>query len=212
MKNILLLVIGLTLQMLSYSQQVTFSVGENQTAYLGMDNRLSCMIENMPCNSIVLTTSNGTIEKESCSYIYRPVEVSDTKIVINKKVNGNLKKIGDFFVRVRNFPKPVAQVGGVCEGEMTRGALLAQTGLGTFTDYPSTGICLNYSVKEFSLSIIRENKSIFFHKNVGYLFDEKIKEILPSIQKGDIISFFSIVATNREGKEVSATSFEITIK
>jgi len=194
------------------SQNFTVSFSRpSQTVYLGMDNYLSCTVEGLSCKTIILSTDNGKFKKISCGgYIYRPLKVADTKITINKKVNNKLKKIGEFFVMVRNFPDPVAMIGGFYGGNIEKGNLRAQQGVGC--SYNGTGFDLKCLVVGFSVSIIRNKEILFFKSLDGNLFNEDLKSFFKTLQNNDIILLSGISSRNAEGKILYLKPVEFTIK
>ena len=213
MKKILILVLALLSNKNIYSQNFTFSVlRQLQIAYLGIENPLSCTVEGFTCKSIILTTDNGFIEKSSdCNYVYRPKKIGDTKIIISKKVNSKLKKIGNFLLPVRTIPDPIANVGGLNGGLITKGALNAQGGIGA---HPPgfLGFELNYEVKSFAVTAIRNKELLFYHSNNNNLFNDEIHKLLDSLQKNDVVAFSSILVLMGDNKEVLVKPLEFVIE
>ncbi len=196
-----------------YSQSFTAAVMRpGQTAYIGIDNTVSCTVEGLKCKSVVLTTNNGSIEKVGCGlYVFRPEYLSDGPIVINKKVKNKLVKIGEFFLRVRNMPSPIANVGVYPRDTIARGALAAQAGLGSYA-HPSLGFDLTYTVKSFAITIIRNKEVLHFKSTEGYLFDQETKEVFKLLEKNDKVVFSSIVIAMPDQKTTLINPFELTIK
>jgi GldM C-terminal domain len=212
MKPVLLALLSLAV-ITGYSQSFTAAVlRPGQTAYIGIDNTVSCTVEGLKCKSVVLTTNNGSIEKIDCGlYVFRPEYLSDGSIVINKKVKNKLVKIGEFFLRVRNMPAPIAHVGGGHRDTIAKGALAAQAGLGAYA-HPSLGFELNYTVKSFAIIVIRNKEVLHFKSTEGNLFDEETKEVFKLLGGNDKVVFSSIVIAMPDQKTTLINPFELTIR
>jgi len=212
MKPVLFALLSLSV-ITGYSQSFTAAVlRPGQTAYIGIENPISCTVEGLKCKSVVLTTKNGSIEKVDCGlYVFRPEYLSDGPIVINKKVKNKLVKIGEFFLRVRNMPAPIANVGGYHRDTIAKEALAVQVGLGAYA-HPSLGFHLTYPVKSFAITIIRNKEVLHFKSKEGNLFDQETKEVFKLLEKNDKVVFSSIVIAMPDQKTTLINPFELTIK
>ncbi len=193
MKPVLLVLLSLSV-ITGYSQSFTAAVlRPGQTAYIGIENTVSCTVEGLKCKSVVLTTNNGSIEKIDCGlYVFKPEYLSDGPIIINKKVKNKLVKIGEFFLRVRNILAPIAYVGGGNQDTITKAALAVQAGLGAYA-HPSLGFELKYTVTSFAITIIRNKEVLHFKSTEGNLFAQETKEVFRLLEKNDKVVFSSIV-------------------
>jgi hypothetical protein len=212
MKPALLVLLSLSV-ITGYSQSFTAAVlRPGQTAYIGIDNTVSCTVEGLKCKSVVLTTNNGSIEKIDCGlYIFRPEYLSDGPIIINKKIKNKLVKIGEFFLRVRNIPAPIAFVGGGNQDTIAKAALALQAGLGAYA-HPSLGFELKYTVTSFAIIIIRNKEVLYFKSTESNLFAEETKEVFRLLEKNDKVVFSSIVVAMPDQKTTLIKPFELTIK
>lgn len=213
MKKVLVPVICLLLQNSSISQNFSFSLPRQfQAAYLGFKNPLSCTVDGLLCKSIILSTDNGIIEKTlGCNYIYSPSKIGDTKISISQKINNKLKKVGEFFVQVRNFPDPIAFVGGMSGGIISKGALNAQEGVGAYPPV-NLGFELNYQVKSFFITAIRNKELLFFKSVEGPSFTADVHKLFDILEKNDIVIFSGITVLKTDGRDVKANGLEFNIE
>lgn len=208
---LLLFLFGLSPVLFSQSYTVA-NLRPGQVAYIGIDNPISCTVEGVKCKDIVLTTANGVIEKIACNiYSFRPAYQSDGSIVINKKVNNKLVKVGDFHLRVRNIPDPVAMVGVKAEGTIRAGELAAQGGIGAYS-YPPLAIDINYTLKSFAVSIMRKEQHLFYACLQGNLFTDELKEKFKNLQRGDVVVFSSMKIIKSDSSVVSIKPIEFTIE
>jgi hypothetical protein len=213
MKNILVLAIFFSFYNKIYSQNFTISaLKQPQTVYLNLDNYLSCTVEGLRCNSIILSTNNGLIKKISpCKYLYRPLRTEDTKIIISKKINNNINRIGECFLPVRNIPVPHAAIGGLEGGFISKGALNAQAGIGAYPA-PFLGFELNYLVKSFVVTATRSNNFLFFYYSNSQIFTSELHNKFDSLQKDDRVVFSSIIAELSDHGKINVKPIEFIIK
>lgn len=120
-----LAILMLIISTCSFGQKFSIAFTDATFAYVGMDNRVSCTIEGLSNKQVVLSSDNGVFEKDESGYIYKPERVADSKIIISKKVNGRLKKVGEYMVAVRQLPPGTATVGGLRSGSIPKGQLRA---------------------------------------------------------------------------------------
>ncbi|MFC0774424.1 GldM family protein [Terrimonas alba] len=208
--NLFVLLIHLT----AYSQKTSISVmwPTSTAVYLGADNNLMCIVEGVSCDSGILFTDNGAITKESCNYYtFKPDKVADSKIIVSKKIGKKIRKIGEFYLPVRNLPDPVAIVGGLYGGSITKGALNVQQGVGA-SPPPHLSINIKYSVKSYSVTIIKNKQLIFFKSCEGNLFNEEIYNAFKNLQKDDVVLFSSIIVQLPDGQQTLAKPFELKIE
>lgn len=196
-----------------FSQQFTLSTNTyTQVAYVGFDNQVSCTVEGVNNKSIVLATENGEIVRKQRVFIYRPSRVGDSKIIIHQRRNGQLKKIGEHDIMVREFPKPKVVIGGVTGKEIDKGTLLAQTGIGCYYAIPGLGFNLKCSIDSFSVSVLRDTSMLFYKKNAGNVFVGEVVELLKSLRPGDIILLSGITYMNPDQIRKNADPVEYVVK
>jgi GldM C-terminal domain/GldM third domain len=204
----------LSIQQNSFSQNISISVDwpPSNFAYVGADNKLSCTVEGISCKYVILLTNNGTLTKDRCNYyIFRPDHMADSKITISKKKRKKSRKIGEFYIRVRTLPDPIAKVEGLYGGSIAKGALRAQSGIGAGPP-PYLSIDIRYTVKSYSITIIR-NKELFLFKSCeGNLFDDEIYNAFKGLQKDDMVLFSSIMVELPDEQQTLAEPFELKIE
>jgi hypothetical protein len=205
---------ALFIHLATYSQKTSISVmwPTSTVVYVGADNNLMCIVEGVSCKSVTLSTDNGAITKESCNYYtFKPDHVADSKIIVSKKIGKESRKIGEFYLPVRNLPDPIATVAGLYGGSITKGSLSVQQGVGASTP-PHFSINIKYSVKSYSVTIIKNKQLIFFKSYEGNLFNEEIYNAFKNLQKDDVVLFSSIIVQLPDGQQTLAKPFELKIE
>lgn len=212
MKASLIFLSCIYLTISSHSQNFTASLlRQPQIAYLGIDNLLSCTIEGLPCNLIVLSTENGVIEKiGECKFIYRPIRTSDTKIIVSKKIKNRLRKVGEFYLAVRDIPDPIATVGGLNGGQIRKASLIAQGGIGAHS-FPPLSIDIDYLVTSYAVTITRKNELLFHQVVTNNSFTPTLYEAFKTLQKDDRIIFSSILVQLPDGEQKLVKPLEFIV-
>jgi len=213
-KFLILYIFSLSIQQAVLSQNVSISVDwpPSTVAYVGADNSFSCTVEGIACKSIILSTDNGSLTKDRCNYYtFKPNHVSDSKIIVTQKKGRKSRKIGEFYIRVRNIPDPVAIIGGLYGGSIAKGALRAQTGIGASLP-PFLSINIKYRVRSYSITAIRNKELLFFRSCDGYEFSEDIRNKFKELQKDDIVLFSSIMVQLPDERQALAKPVELKIE
>ncbi|MEO8405880.1 MAG: hypothetical protein ABI480_14835 [Chitinophagaceae bacterium] len=211
MNKIFLAVLFLFATSAIYSQNFTARVlAINSYVYLGIDNAISCTIENTSTKKIVLTTDNGSITKEGDVFIYRGTKGGVTPIAINIKKGNTLKKVGDFYVEVRPLPKQIAQVGGIRNDSITKGALKAQQGVGCSWLIP--GFEISCTIDSFSVTIFRNGDVIRTLHSVKNIFNKDVRDLFELIQVNDHVLFSGITSYGGDKVSKPIDPIELIIK
>jgi hypothetical protein len=209
-----LVLILLFLPLLSFSQKFSVSFFRpSSIAYIGIDNPITCTVERINCKNIIIKTDNGSITKSSCnSYLYHPERQADTKLDIYKLVGNKKKKIGEYFLRVRNFPDPVVYVGGHPNNQKIKKAILkAQEGV-VATNPPGFGFELKYTVLRFNVSVFRHDKTVSNTHCNGNAFTKEVYEQFSVLKEGDMVLFhFIYVQTEENGDAKLVTPVQLVI-
>jgi hypothetical protein len=204
----------LFLPLLSFSQKFSVSfLRPSPTAYIGIDNPITCTVEGIDCKNIIIITNNGTITKLSCnSYLYRPERQADTKLDIYKLARNKKKKVGEYYLRVRNFPDPIAYVGGYPNNHIIKKAILkAQGGVAAICP-PGFGFDLKYTVLRFNVSVFRDDKTVSNTHCNGNAFTKEVYEQFSVLKEGDMVLFhFIYVQTEENGDAKLVTPVQLVI-
>ena len=208
MKVIPAILLCLAIPVISISQQFTASVlNRSASAYAGIDNPVSCTVQGYSCKYIELTTNNGKMTKEGCSYIFHPERPDNSEITIVFIKGNTRKKIGGFFVAVREMPVGQTSVGGQNGGEMIKAALIHQQGI-----LGSHQFEIRHVVDSFTVTAFR-NDTILYHKQQkGNLFSEETRTFFRSLQAKDVVLFSGIISIGPDKKRKRANPIEFIIR
>ncbi len=194
-----------------FSQDFCLESSRNLDFYQGVDNPLTVNVPNTPCDSICVSSDNGTIRKlDECRYLYLPETLGESILTINKISKNDTIVIGERNCQIKDLPKPTARVAGKINGDIEKNLLLAQIGIASAME--NFGFDLSIRVIEFRTIIIRGDNILFNSINEGYKFTAETKSGLKKIDSGDIVYFVSIKCIFPSGNTTTANSIELKIK
>ena len=213
-KIFILILVAYGFQTFAQNPSVAISFFNMNKAFLGVDNPITIVVEKTSCKKIFVTTSNGKIEKaieeNNCGYIFRP-ENNDTPTFISvfKIDKIDTIKLGEFPVRVVDFPLPTAIIGNQHFGNISCAEIKAQSGISAAL--VNSYICCSSKITQFTFQIIREKKSIFLEEATGNLFTKTIQEYIQLIRSGDKIIITGIKAKGCDKIERNLEAIELRI-
>lgn len=108
-------------------------------------------------------------------------------------------------------PRAVATVGGLYSGKIIKGAFVAQQGVGGYFKINAQH-WEPLEIYSFKLAIFRDSSLIFQGHNIGKLFSERIKAILPTLQTNDEVLLYNIYAVDGSKKEVFLSPLQYIIQ
>lgn len=195
----------------TYSQMFSVSADKMNVIYIGVPNPLSVAVENTPCNSIDITTNNGSIEKqEKCHYFIMPEKTGIADVQVYKTQGKNKKIIGEMRYRVKLIPDPTAKVGNVTVGELSKGIFCAQVGVIAYLE--NFDFDFRFIVTGFTVMILRGNRVVYSGTNTGARFDDEMLKQFKKVENGDMILFVNITGKGADGKKRNLNPVQITIK
>ena len=167
--------------------------------YADVDNHLTIAVENYPNNSIIVKTNNGKISRSNGSYIFHTTQIGTADIILYKKINGKLKKIGKSTFRVKLIPYPIAKVGPSAGGRIQGIVLKSQQYIRA--DYDFIDIDIRTPIDSFTVNIIPSDTCFFKQiKNLTNKFSQELIEALKIIKKGYVVIFKDIMARRYNGE------------
>ncbi len=99
----------------------TISATKMNVMYIGLDNPVSISVPGFPPSSVIATISAGgrLVKKSSTDYIVKVTRRGKVTISVSVKDEKGTKSMGKAEFRVRNIPKPVAQLGTLQNGQVS---------------------------------------------------------------------------------------------
>lgn len=196
----------------SFSQNVAIENHKQNIVYPYLDNPMNIIVEGIPCDEIFVSTNNGEMKsKGSCQYIFHPREVGVASIFIHRVEQGDTIQIKERKYRVKRWPKPEARLGRKNSGRLKLGELKTQMGI--IVPIENFDIDAHCKVISFQLQIIRGKDLIAEVANFGGKFEEKNKNLLLKVEKGDRIIVDEIIVLMPGSKDkIELEDIDIIIK
>ena len=185
----------------SFGQRFSVAPDKMNILYQDVDNPLTITVENCPCNQMVVKTDNGKITGENCSYYFYTDSGWKANIIIYRKVNQKLVRIGQSIFRVKPIPYPAPKVGPSAGGRIKAVVLKNQQFIRT--DFDGFDIASFNSIDSFTVSIIRGDTCFYAQiNNYTSAFSKELINALSEIKEGDTVIFKNIIARRHNGKSV----------
>jgi hypothetical protein len=195
-------------------------VERDDILFAGVDNKISIVVENTLCNSIIIKTTNGKIIGQNCQYIYsinfdsvQQKGITDTRIEVYKKFKNQLKLLSSKFFYIRKIPDPQVCI-VKCEDSKIKYSFFQKS---TINDGHQKPPNLRAEVPFFLLGIPSDSRFIIdsFYSSVyrgdscivkpilnkGNYFTDETYEGFKLLKENDTIIFDKIYAKGSDGSK-----------
>lgn len=196
----------------TFSQKVAMDNFKPNIVYPFVENPMTVIVEEIPCDQIYVSTSNGEIKQRgNCEYGFYPHEVGIASIFIYKIETGDTIQIKERKYRVKRWPRPKARFSGHGSGKMKLGEFKTQQEVSV--PIISFDMCGNHKFDSFRFRIIRDENLIGEVINKGARYEQKTKDLILKVQKKDIIIVdeIKVLLPGSKGK-VELDEIEIVLK
>jgi GldM C-terminal domain len=181
----------------SYAQTVAFAADKMNVLYIGVDNPLTIVVENIDCSKIKVVTNNGTIEGKNCYFIARPMNYGTASITATYKHNGKTKYVVCNY-RVKEIPPPTFKIG---TGQKRLPLVTLKSQQFVRADLENVDIDVTFSIDSFTVSTFSKETATYKQvKNIGRKISAETKQLFDSIKVGDEILFKDIFSHKFNGE------------
>lgn len=174
------------------AQQTAIANAKFNILYIGVDNPLDVVVENTPCEALILSTDNGTIRGKGCRYTAMPQTPGEMRLSVKKISGGDTLDVTVQQFRVKRIPNPIAWIGPGISGRIKKQLLIAHQGIGTTIE--NFDIQVSAPVTRFRMLLMRGDTLLAVHTVKSNRFDEPIKTSFAQIKPGDRVYFLDIYA------------------
>jgi len=166
-------------------QQFAIANDKSNCVYIGIDNPFSVVVANAGCDSLIVTTDNGTIAPAgNCHYIFRPTMAGSAQITVRQKNKSDTIMIGSMKFRTKPLPAPTLALSGAYDKD-TISIHQIQASPYAVASLRGFDFDLRYNINSFQTIILRNDTSIFSEKNNGFKLSENLITFLSQCQTGD---------------------------
>jgi hypothetical protein len=197
-------------------QTVALSMTQTRVLYQWVDNPLKVVVENTPCQNVIVKAKNGYIKGKGCEYIYTTNDTVFRDLIrVGVKRAGKIKWISDESYIVKKYPDPTVFIGAHVSGDsIFKNELRAQIGLTVpIFDFVCHMPSWRQVVTGYSIAIVRENRTIFSETVNSNLLTETFKEFIGrDVAKNDLVIVDNIVVLLYEKEIRKLEKFVLRIK
>ena len=179
--------------------------------YVGLDNPIKVVVENLNCDSIVVSSKDITILGSGCKYEIRSKKPVSALIEVFGIINGDTTHLGKEYLKLKYLPNPIAKLGRIINGDIHLGEFKAQKGVLAMLD--GVDINVRCQVTKYKMLVMRNNQLIGVSKNIGPRFESHSITLVEKVEKGDqvyILEIFARIPGRQD--ELRLNSIELTIK
>lgn len=191
MRKLLFLVLIIYSSAIS-AQKVAVSSKKFNILYVDENNPIDVVVENMKCGDFIVTTNNGTIKGDSCSYMIIPTKSGDATIYIKQITGKDTSIIGQDYFIVKSLHIIKAMVANKSYGVINKANLIKENFVKAYLvnyDFNATIKIKSYKV------IIYKGKYATIEKDFkGPLLATDLKTEFNNLEKNDRVSFVNIYA------------------
>ena len=174
---------------------------DNGPVYLNNTAYVSATVSNYDCDSVILTSKQGTFEKfKNCLYHFKPSTVGDARISIYYIQDGDTILTGIRVFEILLPPSPKAHILEKTDGLVNKDFFMNALKINGsyFITSKRWNAC---EVISYQVIISRNNNIIFCHYNQGTSFEEKAMTAFKNLKSNDRVSFINIKGCEEKGGE-----------
>ena len=188
---------------------MTVSPTKMNVFYMGLNNPVSISAPGISANNIIVSMTNGTIQKGAEGYFVRPEKVNVPAVIsVSAMIDGQSKLIGSTDFRVKPVPDPLAYVAGKVDGQISLTELQGNDGI--VARIPEFDFEMKFIVTSFVVSTTLQGFTVD-KPTTGNRFSAEQKELIKRLKPGNRLYFESIVAKGDDGtvRRLPTLSFKI---
>ncbi|MFN8323791.1 MAG: gliding motility protein GldM [Chitinophagales bacterium] len=181
--------------------------------YIGLDNPVDISVAGVSQNDVVASfEGSGTLIKNSDgSYKALVTTPGNAKIKISARINNTLVPMGEQVFRIKRIPDPLTTIDGNKKGGEIRPAVIQQiTGVVARSDDFIYG---DIQWKVLSCRVgVRKGIDYYPVDNPGPAFNQKVKDLVKGLKKGDAVFIDEILVKGPDDKtrKIAPLAFNIT--
>jgi len=192
----------------------TISPTKMNVLYLGVPNPIRVSVPGVASENLVVTLSNGRIEKSGDDYLAYPSKLDatskSTSISVSARFGSETRPMGSMDFRVKEVPPPTATIGGKNGGNIKKEELLSENGI--FADLKDFDFDLKFKVTQFDITLSGAGGYVKTFSSKDNKFTSEQRDQFGKLGQGSIIYIDNIMAKGDDGqpaRPLSPISFKI---
>ncbi|GAA4341482.1 hypothetical protein GCM10023184_39990 [Flaviaesturariibacter amylovorans] len=175
-----------------------------------MDAYLLAAVSNYDCDSVFLTSKEGSFEKDvSCHYTFKSKVQGPGTIYIHYISNGDTILTGARLFETLLPPTPRAHVSDKAAGSVHKD-FFVKAGKIDGSYFMPVKRWLPCAVESYQIIITRRNAVVFDHYNANDSFDKKALGAFSSLESNDRVNFINIQGcSDKNGGYLNSIGFTI---
>ncbi len=180
---------------------VTMSATQMNVFYRGLENPFDVGGGGIPQENLIVSMTNGTVEKQGNSFIVKPNELDEqgrrTTVSVHANVGGERRLLGTTNWRVKRVPDPVAQVAGTSGGNIRKERLLVEDGvMAVLEDFDFN---FKYTVTQFRVEVSGAGGYVTPWESNSNRFTDEQKEQFRRLNPNSLVYITNIKAVGDDG-------------
>jgi hypothetical protein len=209
MKKYFLFLLTTSIIITTHGQSIALAADKMNVFYVGIDNPITIVVENSSTKSLIIKTTNGKVTGKNGQYIFRSETVGGAEILVYKKMNHKLIKLGSGYFRIKTIPLPIFKIGSgrriVSKYELTSQQFVRAELEGFEFDS-------KFSIESFTVCIVPSDTCKYSTiKNIGGKINDEIRNEFQMLKENDVVVFKNIFAKTPAGIEVDLLPIMIKI-
>lgn len=192
----------------------TISPTKMNVMYLGIPNPIRISVPGVASENLVVTLSNGRIEKSGDDYLAYPSKLDitgkSTSISVSARVGSETKPMGAMEFRVKEVPPPLATIGGKNGGNLKKEDMLSENGI--YAELKDFDFDLKFKVTQFDVTLSGAGGYVKTFSSKDNKFTSEQRDQFSKLGQGSIIYIDNIMAKGDDGqpaRPLSPISFKI---
>jgi gliding motility-associated protein GldM len=190
---------------------VVISPTKMNVFYEGVDNPVTISVPGVNSKQLSININNATYSKSGDEFMIKPNPGSaggKANITVIADIEGKKQTVGSMEFRIKRIPPPIAKVGGINEGKLSKGRLLAESGV--FAVMEDFDFELTYNITRFNVSVVKNGYQVD-EPSKNNRFTEQQKELIKGLARGSKVFINDIKAVGPDKVTKSLGSVTITL-
>lgn len=190
---------------------VVISPTKMNVFYEAVENPVTISVPGVNSKDISISITNAKYRKYKNEYLVTTKAGTaglKSRITVFAQTESGKRKMGTMDFRIKRIPPPIAKVGGINEGKLNKGLLLAQTGI--VAEMEDFDFELEYKVFQFNVSAVKNGYNID-EASKSNRFTKAQQDLIKGLTRGSKVFINDIKAIGPDKRSKKLGSITITL-